>query len=127
VQLRCVLSIDDEEDIQSIIRISLERIGGITAHFCNDPREAMAKAREVRPDLILLDFLMPALDGATLFKRLKPTGPRADSRGVPVRGHDGSRCQAPEFARRRSGARQAVRRAGSAAPAFGDLDALKSA
>lgn len=70
-QLKCVLCVDDEVDIQSIIKISLERIGGINSHFCTDPLHAMAKAREVKPDLILLDFLMPGLDGATLFKRLQ--------------------------------------------------------
>jgi len=70
-QLGSVLCIDDEEDLQSIIRISLERLGGIKAHFCTDPEHAMARVREVRPDLILLDLLMPRLDGATLFRRLQ--------------------------------------------------------
>jgi len=70
-QLKSVLCIDDEEDLQSIIRISLERLGGIKAHFCSDPRQAMATARDVKPDLILLDYVMPGLDGATLFKRLQ--------------------------------------------------------
>ena len=70
-QLKSVLCIDDEEDFQSIIRISLERLGGIQSHFCTDPREAMARAREVKPDLILLDYMMPGVDGATIFKRLQ--------------------------------------------------------
>jgi len=70
-QLKCVLCIDDEEDFQSIIKIALERLGGIKSHFCTDPLNAMAKAREVKPDLILLDFMMPNLDGATLFKRFQ--------------------------------------------------------
>ena len=69
-RLDSVLCIDDEEDFQSIIRISLERLGGIKAHFCTDPRLGMAKAREVGPDLILLD-LMPGLDGATLSRQLQ--------------------------------------------------------
>jgi len=69
--LKCVLCVDDEEDFQSIIRVSLERLGGIKTHFCTDPENAMARAREVKPDLILLDLLMPGLDGATLFKRLR--------------------------------------------------------
>jgi CheY-like chemotaxis protein len=69
--LKCVLCVDDEADFQSIIKISLERLGGIQTHFCTDPQQAMAKAREVKPDLILLDFVMPVLDGATLFKRLQ--------------------------------------------------------
>ena len=79
--LKCVLSVDDEEDIQSIIKISLERLGGIQAHFCTDPQLAMARAREVKPDLILLDFVMPRLDGATLFKRLQAD---ADLARIPV-------------------------------------------
>lgn len=80
-QLKCVLCVDDEEDFQSIIKISLERLGGIQAHFCTDPRLAMAKAREVRPDLILLDYVMPGLDGATLFKHLQA---EADLAPIPV-------------------------------------------
>lgn len=80
-QLKCVLCIDDEEDFQSIIKISLERLGGIKAHFCTDPQDAMARAREVKPDLILLDYLMPRLDGATLFKRLQAD---ADLASIPV-------------------------------------------
>lgn len=67
-QLKSVLCIDDEEDLQSIIRISLERLGGIKASFCIDPRRAVAAAREFKPDLILLDYVMPVLDGATLFR-----------------------------------------------------------
>jgi two-component system OmpR family response regulator len=80
-QLRSVLCIDDEVDLQSIIRIALERLGGIEAHFCTDPQEAMAKARAVKPDLILLDYLMPRLDGATLFKRLRDD---AELASIPV-------------------------------------------
>jgi len=70
-RLGCVLCVDDEDDFQSVIRISLERVGGIHAHFCSDPQDAIAKAREVKPDLILLDFMMPVLDGPAVFKRLK--------------------------------------------------------
>jgi len=69
--LKCVLCVDDEEDFQSVIRISLERLGGIEAHFCSDPQHAIAQAREVKPDLILLDFMMPVLDGPAVFKLLK--------------------------------------------------------
>ena len=80
-RLDCVLCIDDEEDFQSIIRISLERLGGIKAHFCTDPRLGMARAREIRPDLILLDLMMPGLDGATLYQRLQAD---AELASIPV-------------------------------------------
>ena len=80
-QLKRVLCIDDEDDFQSVIRISLERVGGIQAHFCNDPQHAIAKAHEVKPDLILLDFMMPALDGPAVFKLLRADPELA---GIPV-------------------------------------------
>ena len=80
-QLKCVLCVDDEEDFQSIIKISLERLGAIKAHFCTDPQDGMARAREVKPDLILLDLMMPKVDGATLFKRLQAD---ADLAQIPV-------------------------------------------
>jgi two-component system OmpR family response regulator len=70
-KLKRVLCVDDEEDVLSILKISLERVGETQVHFCVDPLNAMTMAREVTPDLILLDYLMPGLDGATLFKRLQ--------------------------------------------------------
>jgi two-component system OmpR family response regulator len=80
-QLKSVLCVDDEEDLQSIIRISLERLGGIESHFCSDPQQAVARARDVKPDLILLDYLMPGLDGVTLFRRLQAD---PDLASIPV-------------------------------------------
>jgi two-component system OmpR family response regulator len=70
-RLKSILCVDDEEDVLSILKISLERIGDTRVHYCVDPLAAVAMAREVKPDLILLDFLMPGLDGATLFRRLQ--------------------------------------------------------
>lgn len=70
-RLTSVLCIEDEEDIQRVVKLSLERFGGVTVHVLGDPQLALEKAREIAPDLILLDYLMPRLDGATLFKRLQ--------------------------------------------------------
>ncbi len=70
-RLECVLCVEDEEDIQYIVKMSLERIGGVSVHVCGDPRFALQKAREVAPELILLDYLMPGIDGATLFGQIQ--------------------------------------------------------
>src|SRR5690242_8939909 len=70
-KLESVLCIDDDRDTQQIVKISLERIGGIKLHICTDPHHALQSTRDVAPDLILLDFLMPGLDGMTLFRRLQ--------------------------------------------------------
>ena len=75
---------DQAADFQSCIsceRPATQTCSCIKAHFCADPQDAMARAREVKPDLILLDYLMPRLDGATLFKRLQAD---ADLASIPV-------------------------------------------
>jgi two-component system alkaline phosphatase synthesis response regulator PhoP len=61
------LIVDDEADIREVARLSLELIGGwvVTAADCGS--DAIAKAQALVPDVILLDVMMPDLDGvATL-------------------------------------------------------------
>ncbi len=70
-RLECVLTVDDAGDVQRIVKISLERLGGIRVHACTDSLRAMEMAHEVVPDLILLDYVMPGLDGVRLFKRFQ--------------------------------------------------------
>jgi len=70
-RLESVLFVEDEEDIQRVVEMSLERIGNVRVHICGDPLLALGNARETAPDLLLLDYLMPGLDGATLFKRFQ--------------------------------------------------------
>lgn len=70
-RLERVLFVEDEEDIQRIVKLSLERAGRLVVYLCGDSRLALQKAREIAPDLILLDYLMPGLDGATLFKQIQ--------------------------------------------------------
>lgn len=69
--LKRVLFVEDEEDIQRVVKLTLERVGHLFVHVCGDSRLALHKAREVAPDLILLDYLMPGLDGAALFKQFQ--------------------------------------------------------
>ena len=70
-RLECVLTVDDAGDVQRTVKIALERVGGIRVHACTDSERAIEMAHEVVPDLILLDYVMPALDGVTLFKRFQ--------------------------------------------------------
>jgi two-component system OmpR family response regulator len=66
-ELKRILYVEDEEDIRSIAKISLEDIGGFTVKFCDSGRVAIAEAEAFKPDLLLLDVMMPGLDGpATL-------------------------------------------------------------
>jgi CheY-like chemotaxis protein len=62
-----ILFVEDELDIQMVARLALKDIGGFEVEVCSSGIEALEKAPEFRPELILLDVMMPAPDGpATL-------------------------------------------------------------
>ncbi len=58
-----ILHVEDEQDIQEIVRLALESIGGFTLETCTSGQEAIVKAPEFGPDLFLLDVMMPGMDG----------------------------------------------------------------
>lgn len=61
------LIVDDEDDIREVARMSLELIGGWTVSVAECGADAIERARALAPDVILLDVMMPDLDGvATL-------------------------------------------------------------
>ena len=66
-----ILYVEDESDIQAIARLALEQIGGFTVEICSSGRKAIEVAPEFAPDLILLDVMMPEMDGITTFKALR--------------------------------------------------------
>jgi DNA-binding response OmpR family regulator len=72
-----VLVVDDEPRIVQLVRDYLER-AGFAVSTARDGREALMRARQDRPDLILLDLGLPELDGLEVTRRL-----RRDS-GVPI-------------------------------------------
>jgi DNA-binding response OmpR family regulator len=65
-----VLAADDDEDILELIAFRLER-SGYTVLRARDGEEALRVARETRPDLAVLDVMMPKLDGFELTRRLR--------------------------------------------------------
>ena len=69
--MRKVLVIDDEDDVRYVARISLGRIGRMTVIEAASGEEGITLARSERPDFILLDMMMPGMDGATTFLRLR--------------------------------------------------------
>ena len=66
-----ILCIDDETDILEIAKMALEAVGGYTVKTCNRSVESIEAAQAFGPDLILLDVMMPGLDGAATLKLLK--------------------------------------------------------
>lgn len=65
-----ILVVDDERDIVEIIRYNLQRSGYVT-EAAGDGEEALEKAREFRPDLILLDIMMPRRNGLETLQVLR--------------------------------------------------------
>lgn len=64
-----ILTIDDEEDARELIRVLLDK--KFELYFAEDGMLGVIRAREVRPDLILMDLNMPRLDGLEATRRLK--------------------------------------------------------
>jgi len=79
--MRRVLVIDDEEDIREVARLSLELVGHYQVLTASCGRDGLDYARSHRPDAILLDVMMPDMDGPAALTAL-----RADpsTRDIPV-------------------------------------------
>ncbi|HVR37821.1 MAG TPA: response regulator [Thermoanaerobaculia bacterium] len=65
-----VLIIDDEPDVRRIATLSLGRVGGMNVIEANGGVEGIRMAEEHAPDVILLDMMMPEMDGASTFRAL---------------------------------------------------------
>ena len=78
---RTLLLIDDDDDIREIAQLSLELGAGWTVLTAASGAEGIDVAREKQPDAILLDVMMPSLDGPATLAKL-----RGDERtaGIPV-------------------------------------------
>ena len=66
-----ILYVDDEPDIREVAKIALEVMGGFTVHACESGEMALADAPGFNPDLILLDVMMPRMDGPETFAALR--------------------------------------------------------
>nr|WP_315862815.1 response regulator [Trichothermofontia sichuanensis] len=69
--LHRILLVEDDPDIQVIARLSLESVGGFAVKLCSSGREALQTAPTFSPDLILLDVMMPDMDGLTTLQSLR--------------------------------------------------------
>lgn len=70
-KLEKILYVEDDSDIQAIARLSLEKLGGYVVTLCSSGEEAVQKAPGFQPDMILLDVMMPGLDGPATFRKIK--------------------------------------------------------
>ena len=78
---RRVLLVDDEEDIRQVAAMTLDLVGGWDVTTAASGKEALALAAQDPPDAILLDVMMPGLDGPAVFRRLRED---EATRSIPV-------------------------------------------
>jgi len=68
--MKKVLIVEDQSDVRELIRITLE-LEDFEIHEAADGLDGLAQAQRLRPDLMLLDVMMPGLDGLQLCQRVK--------------------------------------------------------
>lgn len=80
-ELNKILHVEDEPDIQAIAKLTLERVGGYTVESCNSGAEALKAISAFGPDLIVLDVMMPGLDGPATLAEIRKI---PDFKGTPA-------------------------------------------
>ena len=124
--LRRVLLVEDDPDIQAVADVALSWIGGLEVEVCGSARDALDKARVFRPDLILLDVMMPGMDGPQALAALREI---PETRATPVvfmtarvQPHEMRPLQGARIAGRD---REALRAAGAGRPAPSDVGSFR--
>jgi CheY-like chemotaxis protein len=78
---RKILIIDDEDDIREVAALSLETVAGWDVVVANSGAQGLARAIEFQPEAILLDVMMPGMDGPSTVRELRKNPATA---GIPV-------------------------------------------
>jgi CheY-like chemotaxis protein len=76
-----ILIVDDEEDVRAIAKLGLEMGAGWTVLTASSGQEGLTLAATYQPDAILLDLMMPEMDGRATLQRLKAN---PQTRSIPV-------------------------------------------
>lgn len=76
-----IMLVEDDPDIQVIARMALECVGGFTVALSSSGDQALETAPVFGPDLILMDVMMPGMDGPTVFQALRR---KSETAGTPV-------------------------------------------
>jgi CheY-like chemotaxis protein len=79
--LNRICYVEDDPDIQRIVRLSLERVGKMTVEVVTDSTRAVEAMIAFKPDLVMLDWMMPVMDGPAVFRAMRE---RAETRELPV-------------------------------------------
>lgn len=76
-----ILVAEDDPDLQSLLRHALQG-DNVTVHVAGDGQEALERYRELTPDLLVLDVMMPRMSGFEVLRELRETGEMQDRTAV---------------------------------------------
>jgi CheY-like chemotaxis protein len=79
--MRRILIIDDEDDIREVAALSLESVAGWSVFTACSGAEGIVAAQVQQPDAILMDVMMPSMDGPTTFREMQRS---PDIANIPV-------------------------------------------
>lgn len=71
MELQRILMAEDETDIATVAKMALEMVGGFTVEVCSSGEEVLRRFEGFKPDLVLLDVMMPGQDGPTTLAELR--------------------------------------------------------
>ena len=77
--LKRILMIEDDPDIQTVAQFALEVVGGYSVRVCGDGRSALEQFSAFSPDLVLLDVMMPEMDGPAVLEALRANSLMAET------------------------------------------------
>lgn len=71
MQPKKILLAEDEPDIRAVAELALESVGGFAVRLCEDGQAALDALPAFAPDLVILDVMMPGMDGPTTLAELR--------------------------------------------------------
>lgn len=80
-ELQRIMHVEDDPSIQQVAKIALEAVGGFTVHTCSSGQQALDDYATFAPQLILMDVMMPGMDGPTTLQQLQQ---KYDLSGIPT-------------------------------------------
>ncbi len=79
--MKHILIIDDEDDIRDVAQVALETVGGWQVSAASSGQAGLAYMQTMLPDAVLLDVMMPDMDGIEVFKHLQTN---VNTQAIPV-------------------------------------------
>ncbi|KPP97358.1 response regulator [Marinobacter sp. HL-58] len=70
-ELQRILYVEDDADIRAVAELALETVGGFSLKTCSSGQEALDEGPDFGPDLVLLDVMMPGMDGPSTLRAMQ--------------------------------------------------------